>query len=66
MKKPISPCYKCEDRVVGCHGRCERYQEYTGEMEKIREERVENSEREFHSHSKLSKVELNKRSKKWQ
>ena len=22
------PCYKCEERVVGCHIACERYLEY--------------------------------------
>lgn len=20
-----NPCYKCEDRVSGCHGQCEKY-----------------------------------------
>lgn len=23
-----SPCMDCKDRVVGCHGSCERYSEY--------------------------------------
>lgn len=41
MKKAIAPCYKCEDRVVGCHGSCERYQAYTGVMADNREERNE-------------------------
>ena len=23
-----NPCYKCEDRHVGCHSACERYKEF--------------------------------------
>lgn len=23
-----SPCYKCPERRVGCHGKCERYKEF--------------------------------------
>lgn len=25
MKKPSSPCYKCEDRTPGCHGSCGKF-----------------------------------------
>ena len=28
MKKPQSPCKDCEDREVGCHGKCEKYQRF--------------------------------------
>ena len=28
MKKIYSPCFKCERRIVGCHGNCEDYIEY--------------------------------------
>ena len=31
-----SPCYKCEDRHVGCHSTCETYKEYCAECEEIR------------------------------
>ena len=27
-KLTISPCMDCEDRMVGCHGSCERYKEF--------------------------------------
>lgn len=30
----ISPCMDCPDRVVGCHGRCERYKAFQAEREK--------------------------------
>lgn len=33
------PCRYCKDRVVGCHGVCEKYQEYNAEREKIRQQR---------------------------
>ena len=23
-----APCKDCKDRVVGCHGKCEKYQEF--------------------------------------
>lgn len=41
MKKTISPCYKCEDRVLGCHGVCERYQAYAGIVAENRAERLD-------------------------
>jgi hypothetical protein len=25
---PKAPCKGCEDREIGCHDRCEKYQEY--------------------------------------
>ncbi len=38
MLKP--PCErKCEDRRAGCHGSCERYQEYAGVVNEARERR---------------------------
>lgn len=27
--KVKSPCYKCEDREVGCHSKCERYIDFS-------------------------------------
>ncbi len=28
MKKPYPPCKGCTERVVGCHGSCEKYKTY--------------------------------------
>lgn len=28
------PCYKCEERQVGCHAKCGRYKEWKEFMEK--------------------------------
>lgn len=32
-----SPCYKCQDRYVGCHAKCERYIEWSAAREAERE-----------------------------
>ena len=32
MKKIYSPCFKCERRVIGCHGTCEDYIIYRKEI----------------------------------
>lgn len=43
LKNQNAPCYKCEDRIAGCHGSCERYKEwhenYTDAYEKARAEK---------------------------
>ena len=54
MKKAISPCYKCEERHVGCHGQCEKYQEYAGIGAENREERSRAKEAAIKSHTKKS------------
>lgn len=28
------PCYKCESRYIGCHGKCEKYKEWRQIFEK--------------------------------
>lgn len=33
------PCRYCEQRVLGCHDRCEKYLEYKREREQISEAR---------------------------
>ena len=32
MKRIYSPCFKCEKRVIGCHGTCEDYIKYQEEI----------------------------------
>lgn len=34
-----SPCKDCPDREIGCHGKCERYQEYATKRAAFLEER---------------------------
>ena len=39
MKASVSaPCRDCGDREPGCHGRCEKYQEYKKASEELREQ----------------------------
>lgn len=55
-----APCHKCEDREVGCHSKCERYQQYAEhqrEMYKMRE--VERKARNIN----IDAVRRNKRRK---
>lgn len=32
-----APCYKCPDRILGCHSDCQRYQEWSEEDRKRKE-----------------------------
>ena len=32
-----NPCYKCAERKVGCHGKCEKYQEWNKKREELRQ-----------------------------
>lgn len=56
MKNPEAPCYKCEDRVVGCHGTCERYQEYAGVVATARNARHEQKEAARRTHTKYTRT----------
>lgn len=31
--KDNPPCYKCTERAEGCHGRCERYQDWKAKQQ---------------------------------
>ena len=64
MKKPIAPCFKCEDRVLGCHSTCERYKAYTGDVGAWREQRGEMRTKEEHTHIKVTQSEIKRRKKK--
>lgn len=33
MERPKAPCKGCEDREIGCHAWCKKYQEYRQEMD---------------------------------
>lgn len=47
-----SPCYGCEDRHVGCHAECEKYQAWAERQERLREEDQERRNGEIASWSK--------------
>ena len=44
-KQPIAPCYKCKERVVGCHSKCEKYLEFSEVVRAERENRLAENER---------------------
>ena len=31
------PCKECDERVLGCHGSCERYRKYQKDIKKVHE-----------------------------
>lgn len=35
MPRPDPPCIDCKDRVVGCHGTCEKYKAFKEERYKL-------------------------------
>lgn len=43
-----SPCYECNKRKLGCHGKCEAYKEMKDELEVIRQKKIR--ERDFNSY----------------
>lgn len=38
------PCRDCTDRELGCHGKCERYQEFSALCEEVRARRLKDAE----------------------
>lgn len=28
----LAPCYKCEERELGCHGKCDKYKSFREEV----------------------------------
>lgn len=38
-----APCYKCEDRSVGCHGTCPEYAKYVDIVESVKRKVIEES-----------------------
>lgn len=44
MQAPCkSPCKDCQDRYIGCHERCNKYQKYKAYCDKLRELRRKES-----------------------
>ena len=39
-----APCYRCENRYLGCHSTCSQYKEFQTECEKIRKLRFQEYE----------------------
>lgn len=37
LRNETNPCYKCPDRQVGCHGKCEKYQSWNSEHTEAKE-----------------------------
>jgi hypothetical protein len=44
----MNPCYKCTDRQVGCHSKCEKYKKWKKESNKKRDAKF--IDREYESY----------------
>ena len=33
----MSPCYKCKDRTINCHGECVKYTNFRNKLDKVNE-----------------------------
>ena len=36
------PCHECEERVVGCHGKCQKYKNWQEQKQKAQRESLKN------------------------
>lgn len=45
------PCYKCEDRAIGCHSDCDKYLNYCKWNEELKTQRANYKEERSHSWS---------------
>ena len=57
------PCRYCENRILGCHDRCEKYMEFKRERERIREARSSESDASGHIVDCLRKQKKRRRRK---
>lgn len=55
MGRKISPCKDCEERVLGCHSTCEKYQEFNAYMEEQRKARYKAMQNTYRRPFNLSK-----------
>ena len=52
-----SPCMKCADRAVGCHGSCKQYAEYREVCDSIRHARMLDNDRRINPNKDKRKYE---------
>lgn len=47
MTNAKSPCYNCQNRKIGCHGKCQSYLEYQAKNNAINIKRMEEHEKTY-------------------
>ena len=55
MINKVPPCKGCQDREVGCHGKCTKYIEWNKQVEEIREKRINIRELENAHYRRVSR-----------
>lgn len=48
-----APCMNCQDRVLGCHSKCEKYKIFRAELDEINRKRREDDLRASASHRRV-------------
>ena len=55
-----TPCFECEERYLGCHGKCEKYQAFTKERNSKKQKRYEKfASQMFYSDETTKKIDKN-------
>ena len=42
-----APCKDCDNRNIGCHGQCKKYQDYSVENKKLNDFRKKNNQTDY-------------------
>ena len=51
-----NPCYKCEERIVGCHSSCEKYKSFRIELEEEKKKIVAGKQIQSYTDSRKSEL----------
>ena len=59
-----APCYNCEDRQIGCHAKCERYQSFSDARKAENAKRLHESRIDGESTAQKARQRSRSRAKK--
>ncbi len=63
LKQESAPCLHCEERVPGCHGKCEKYAKWLEPISRAREARARAAEANYYEIHRLTSEKEKKRKK---
>lgn len=62
----ISPCKGCETRIAGCHGSCEKYQNWKSERDRQKTEQTKQATADYRYRSYRQEVyDRNEKIRRW-
>ena len=53
----LAPCKDCENREIGCHGRCVAYIKYKSELNDTKKDIIECQDYEIYKNGKITKMQ---------